>query len=183
MMKFRFAWLICVAILWLSFTKADAQPYRILTVDDFQGVPDTHNGENVAFTNCNIEFSYTAHKEKNYYRLDFSILVVMDHEKSWLDRNKAPSREYLAEILKHEQGHYNMAYLEQQELLRTVSHTVFYADYQKVANNIFNRIDAKYQQLNRDYDDDTEHMINRPQQHSWDMYFKKALGTEYIARD
>ncbi len=82
------------------------------------------------FTNCNIEFSHT-YKEKNYYRLDFSILVVMDHEKSWLDRNKAPSREYLAEILKHEQGHYNMAYLEQQELLRTVSHTVFYADYQK----------------------------------------------------
>src|ERR1700728_118782 len=123
MMKFRLVWLIGVALLGLSFTKANAQPYRYLTVDDFQGVPDSHNGENVAFTNCNIEFSYTAHKERNYYRLDFSILVVMDHEKSWLDRNKAPSREYLAEILKHEQGHYNMAYLEQQELLRTVSHT------------------------------------------------------------
>ena len=183
MMRFRFAWLIYVAFTGLSFAKADAQPFRNLTVDDFQGVPDTHNGENVAYTSCNIEFSYAANKEKNYYRLDFNILVVMNHEKSWLDRNKAPSAGYLAEILKHEQGHYNMAYLEQQELLRTLSHTVFYGDYQKVANNIFNRIDAKYQQLNRDYDDDTQHMINRPQQHGWDMYFKKALGSDYMARD
>jgi len=67
------------------------------------------------------------------------------------------------------------AYMEQQELLRAVAKTVFYADYQSQAAAIFNRIDAKYKQLNHDYDEDTQHMINRPQQQSWDAYFKKRL--------
>jgi len=64
-------------------------------------------------------------------------------------------------FLKHEQGHYAIAFMEQQELLRTVGKTVFYADYQYVAQSIFDRIDAKYRQLNLDYDADTNHMLNR----------------------
>jgi len=81
----------------------------------------------------------------------------------------------LAEVLRHEQGHYTIAYMEQQELLRTVSKTIFYANYQSAAQSIFNRIDAKYKQLNIDYDIDTQHMQNRTQQQSWDAYFKKRL--------
>jgi hypothetical protein len=40
---------------------------------------------------------------------------------------------------------------------------------------LFNRIDAKYKQLNTDYDEDTQHMTDRVQQHSWDTYFQKRL--------
>jgi len=180
MIKFRLLRVIGVVGLWLSFIVANAQSYHKLTVDDFQGPPNYSDGS-IAFTNCSIEFSYTAHKEKNYYLLHFTILVKVDNDKSWLDRNKTCSGSVLAEILKHEQGHYNFAYLEQQELLRAVSRTVFYDDYQRVANDIFNRIDAKYQNLNRNYDEDTQHSTNRVQQHSWDMYFTRALGFEYLA--
>jgi len=81
----------------------------------------------------------------------------------------------LAEILKHEQGHYTIAYMEQQEVLREVNKIRFRADYQQRAAEIFNRIDAKYKQLNLDYDDDTAHMTNRVQQHSWDVYFYRKL--------
>ncbi len=38
-----------------------------------------------------------------------------------MDKRKVTSPEMLAEILKHEQGHYIIAYMEQQELIRTVS--------------------------------------------------------------
>ncbi len=93
-----------------------------------------------------------------------------------MDKRRVTSQEMLAEILKHEQGHYIIAFMEQQELLRTVSKTVFYADYQYTAKNIFDRIDAKYKQLNQDYDADTNHMLNRTQQQSWDAYFKKRLA-------
>jgi predicted secreted Zn-dependent protease len=84
----------------------------------------------------------------------------------------------LAEVLKHEQGHYNIAYMEQQELLREVGRTRFEADYQNRAQEIFDRIDAKYKQLNLDYDEDTQHMTNRLQQISWDKYFQRKL--EYM---
>ena len=66
--------------------------------------------------------------------------------------------------------------MEQQELQRTVGKTVFYADYQYQASNIFDRIDAKYKQLNLDYDTDTRNSTNREQQRSWDAYFEKKLA-------
>lgn len=177
-MKLSLLRLMCVIAVGICFTKAAAQPYRLLATDDFRGTPRTNNGEVVAYTNCSIDYRYEAHRAKNYYQLNFIINLQMNHEKSWIDRQHITSGEMLAEILKHEQGHYIIAFMEQQELLRAVSKTVFYADYQAQAADIFNRIDAKYKQLNLDYDTDTQHMTNRQQQQSWDAYFKKRL--EYM---
>jgi len=154
---------------------AVAQPYKRLTSADFQGEPNGPAGD-IGFTNCSITYTYKAHNEGGYYKLDFTILLVMDHYKSWIDRNQVNTPERMAEILKHEQGHYNLAYLEQQELLRTVSHTVFYGNYHAVADAIFDRVEAKYKQLNEDYDSDTQNSTNRVQQHSWDTYFDHTLG-------
>lgn len=181
-MKFRLApialgMLVCVVATCFSFTNAFSQPYRTLTVDDFQGTPGT-NGEVIAYTNCSIDYRYGAHHEKNYFMLNFTIELTMNSYKSWIDRNRITSDEMMADVLKHEQGHYIIAYMEQQELLRAVSKTVFYSDYQSAAMNIFNRIDAKYKKLNSDYDTETNHMRNRAQQQSWDAWFKKRLEYE-----
>lgn len=176
-MKFCLVQLICVVVLWLSATSmALAQSFHQLTIDDFQGAPrNTSNGV-IAYTNCTINFHYEARRQNGYYRLDFNIQLTLNNNRSWMDKSRVTSDDMLTEILKHEQGHYIIAYLEQQELLRTVGKTVFHEDYQYQAKNIFDRIDAKYKQLNRDYDDDTQHMRNREQQHSWDLYFKKRLA-------
>ena len=154
---------------------AVAQPYKRLTSADFQGEPNGPAGD-IGFTNCSITYTYKAHNEGGYYKLDFTILLLMDHYASWIDRTQVNTPEKMVEILKHEQGHYNLAYLEQQELLRTVSHTVFRGNYHAVADAIFDRIDAKYKQLNIDYDADTQNSTNRVQQQSWNAYFDRALG-------
>ncbi|RYE16872.1 MAG: hypothetical protein EOP51_25000 [Sphingobacteriales bacterium] len=83
-----------------------------------------------------------------------------------------------AEVLKHEQGHYAIAYLQQQELLRTLGRTRFGRDYNIVAKQIFDRIDAKYRKLNTAYETETNHMVNREQQVSWDKYLARCL--EYM---
>ncbi len=177
-MDLRWVRLVCAAALCLVFGTAFSQQYRLLTVNDFQGVPHTNNGATIAYTNCSINFRYDAHRQRDYYQLNFNIDLKLNTDKSWMDRSHITSKAMLDEVLKHEQGHYTIAYMEQQELLRTVSRTVFRGDYQYQAANIFNRIDAKYKQLNLDYDEDTQHMINRVQQQSWDAYFKKKL--EYM---
>jgi hypothetical protein len=176
-MRFRLARLIFGTTIFLfAIISAAAQNFHQLTMDDFRGVPgETSHGGVIAYTNSSIEFHYQAHKERNYYRLDFNIQLTLNSNKSWLDKRRVTSNEMLAEILKHEQGHYFIAYMEQQELIRAVSKTVFYSDYQSAAQRIFNNIDAKYNQLNQNYDDDTQHMLNRQQQQSWDAYFKKRL--------
>jgi hypothetical protein len=167
--------LIYIGLLLLFCTTAFGQPYRKLTVNDFRGEPNTKAGPVVAYTNCSIEFSYVAKREHDYYILTFDIHLTMNSNESWMDKSRITSPAMMAEILKHEQGHYNIAYMEQQELLRVLSHTVFYSNYEAVAKNIFNRVDAKYRQLNLDYDEDTQHSTNRVQQQSWDAYFKKKL--------
>jgi hypothetical protein len=174
-MKFGFVRLMCFGALWLFIGKnASAQTFHQLTIDDFKGVPHTDQFT-VAYTNCSINFHYQAHRERNYYQLDFDIGLTLNNYKSWIDKKRLTSNEVMAEVLRHEQGHYTIAYMEQQELLRAVRKTVFYGDYQTVAQAIFNRIDAKYKQLNLDYDADTQHMQSRAQQQSWNAYFKKRL--------
>jgi len=174
-MKLRIEGIIYLTTLLFFCTTAFAQPYRRLTADDFRGTPRAGGGSTVAFTNCSIEFSYVAKREHDYYLLTFNVRLTMNSDQSWMDRSRIGSGAMMSEILKHEQGHYNIAYLEQQELLRVLTHTVFYSNYESVARSIFNRIDAKYKQLNQDYDEDTGHSTNRIQQQSWDAYFRKKL--------
>ena len=155
---------------------AKAQPYKKLSADDFSGSPQSNSSGVVAYTNCTIDFKYQASRRNGYYSLECNIRLLMNSYKSWLDRSRILSADVMQEVLKHEQGHYDIAYLEQQELRRAVGETRFDANYQAEAMNIFNRIDAKYKQLNHDYDEDTGHMLNKVQQNSWNVYFKKRLN-------
>jgi hypothetical protein len=166
---------ICATVLLVwCYQAASAQPYHLLTVDDFEGAPRSNTGV-IAYTHCTIDFRYEAYRKNGYYQLNFNIRLLMNRDRSWMDKDRITSAGMLAEVLKHEQGHYIIAYLEQQELLREVGKTRFEADYQYRAQQIFDRIDAKYKQLNKDYDEDTGHMTNRVQQNSWDAYFQKRL--------
>lgn len=169
---------ICIIILYVVYQhNAWAQSYHQLTANDFEGAPRSHSGV-IAYTNCTIDFRYEAYRKNGYYQLNFNIKLQLNRDRSWMDKERVNSSEMLAEILKHEQGHYIIAYLEQQELLREVGKTRFESDYQYRAQQIFDRIDAKYKQLNRDYDEDTGHMTNRTQQNSWDVFFRRKL--EYM---
>src|ERR1700749_241091 len=117
-MENRFEKLIYATLLLLLFSApAIAQPFRKLTAGDFRGPAQPASSGDVAFTKCTIEYSYTAHRQKGYYQLEFNINLVMNSDESWMDRGRINTPAMMAEILKHEQGHYNLAYLEQQELL------------------------------------------------------------------
>jgi hypothetical protein len=159
----------------VQFATAQTSLYHQLSAEEFEGAPILNSRDVIAYTNCFIDFNYRAKSEKGIYQLTCDIKLVFDHEKSWINRRKVVSQQMLAEILNHEQGHYFIAFMEQQELIRTVSKTRFDDNYQSEAANIFDRIHEKYKQLSADYDDDTGHMVNHEQQHSWDKYFQKRL--------
>ena len=175
-MKVR--WIKCIgviALFLLTINAASAQQFHQLTVNDFGGAPRANARGVVAYTNCTIDFKYQASRQNGGYILNAFVRLILNTQKSWLDRSQISSGQLLAEVLKHEQGHYTIAYLEQQEVLREIGKTRFSRNYQYEAMAIFNRIDAKYKQLNADYDEDTQHMTDRMQQHSWDVYFQKQL--------
>lgn len=177
-MRLRFVWVTYALLTSFNVGRAAAQypaPYHQLSAREFNGQPVYNTADIVAMTNCNIDFNYNAHAEKNYYLLTCNIHLIFNRDRSWIDRHKVNTNAMMDEVLKHEQGHYTIAYLEQQELLRTISRTVFSANYQREASNLFDKIHHKYEQLSQDYDADTDHMRNKQQQHSWDEYLKKKL--------
>lgn len=162
------AWCVCGAL-------AQPSTYHKLSADEFMGKPGNLQGM-IAYTDCSIDFHYhVTNDSRNNYNLSFDIQLIFNRDKSWIDKRHVLNSSILADILKHEQGHYTIAYMEQQELLRTVNRTRFTANYQAQASAIFDRIDAKYKQLTDNYDIDTRNSLDKVQQHSWDVYFKKRL--------
>ncbi len=180
-MRFGFVRVMGIVALLFIFQAGWAQvpgPYHKLAAEEFAGMTEVNNGDIIAYTNCFIDFNYRATSQKGIYHLTCDIHLIFNKDKSWINRKKVLSPTHLQGILDHEQGHYTIAYMEQQELIRTVSQTRFDANYQYEAANMFDRVHEKYKQLSLDYDDDTDHMRNQKQQLSWDAWFKKRL--EYM---
>ena len=149
--------------------------YHQLSADEFAnragGMPGI-----LAYTSCHIELRCRATNDKrNNINVTYDVQLVFNRDKSWIDRRQIASAIMLADVVKHEQGHYTIAFMQQQELLRTLNKTRFGADYKAQAATIFDQIEAKYKQLNDNYDEDTRRSLDREQQHSWDEYFKKRI--------
>ncbi|MDB5002156.1 MAG: hypothetical protein JWQ34_381 [Mucilaginibacter sp.] len=180
-MRLRFVRVLCAAGLWLSINNlASAQDgYHQLTVEDFRGSPRPGDNNAIAHTKCSINFHYEGAGQGDNFKLNFDVRLTVDRDRSWIDRKRVTDNKQLARILSHEQGHYTISYMEQQELMRMINRTRFDENYYRSqASDLFSRIHAKYQQLNANYDLDTQNMRDKIQQHSWDVYFQKRV--EYM---
>src|SRR5476651_1688651 len=126
-MRFSFVKVICVVgFLFGLIASAMAQDgYRQLSSNDFRGTPHTTGDNCIALTYCSIDYHYHVTSEKNNYRLTFNVEVILDRERSWLYRKRILSPQMLTEVLKHEQGHYTIAYMEREEILREANRTRF----------------------------------------------------------
>jgi hypothetical protein len=176
-MKRRYEKWICALILCLlGSVAAFAQPYRQLTANDFTGAVPAGSGFYVAHTSCNVTMNYKVRQQRGYYQLAFNIRLQFNPERSWINRQMITNPDMMAEVLRHEQGHYQIAYLMQQEMISELNRQRYTGDYQRQANNVFNRIDDKYRRMNTDYDNDTQHMQNRKQQEAWATYLSQELA-------
>lgn len=175
-MKHRYVRLmLALACCLLGNSVVKAQTYRQLTADDFAGPIPPNSGFYVAHTSCNVFMNYNVRNLRSNYHLTFDIQLKLNRERSWLNRKIANTPESLAQVLRHEQGHYQIAYLMQQEMIRELNAYHYTGDYQHQANTIFKRIDDKYRHMNEDYDEDTQHMQNRKQQTAWVNFLDREL--------
>jgi hypothetical protein len=176
-MKQRYVrWMGALMLCLLGCGVLKAQPYRQLTANDFTAPVPPGSGFYIAHTSCNVTMNYDVQSHRSNYRLVFDVKLSLNRERSWLNRQVVNTPEMLAEVLRHEQGHYQIAYLMQQEMIRELNRFHYTGDYQRQANAIFKRIDDKYRILNEDYDSDTQHMQNRKQQLAWVNYLNRQLS-------
>jgi hypothetical protein len=180
-MKARFCvWAIGVLFSLSSPFSCVAQSYHKLIASDFAGTPPPDNGF-AAYTYCDINYSYNTVRHNGNYDINFNVQVLFNSNRSWIRYNRVTDQTMLQNILRHEQGHYNMAYLMKNELYSVFTHHRYTANYQAEIVELFKQVESKYHKLNDDYEDQTQHMNDIKNQDKWNAWFDKQLSNTEMA--
>jgi hypothetical protein len=149
------------------------EKHRQLTWQDFTGNPD-NSSDLHAYTYYNLRYQYrnVSYSGESATLGDFEVTLELDPQKSWAKKDKLTD-----ELLVHEQGHFNIGILCMRELLAIVKQTAFArGDYAARLQNIFNETMAKYNKLTIQYDQETNHFMDKEQQSKWNQFFSEKLG-------
>ncbi len=157
-----------------------AQSYHRLAARDFNGTPPAAHGD-IAYTNCHVDFTYQVIHHNNNYDITFDVELNMDNNSSYIRLDQVNSREQLQQILRHEQGHYNIAYLLKCEAYNVLSHHHYTSNYQREIDYLFRQVESKYQKMNADYENMTDHMLNSQNQDKWNAWFSRQIDNVSLA--
>ncbi len=146
---------------------------RPLTWSDFKGIPDEKSSFH-AFTvwNMKSEVINVKHRKDTVV---FSYKAYAElGDSSWVKKGK--ESEYL---LKHEQGHFDIAKLCAREITETMKKTIFLRnDFPAKFNDVLKEIREKYNIMTWQYDLETNHSKDKAAQKKWDDYFEKELQSQ-----
>ena len=132
------------------------QEDRKLTWDDFKAEP-LKIGNTAAMTTTHLGFSYKVTNGKVTYTIE----CRFEKSKSWgLVKNDW--------ILKHEQGHFDIAEIFARKLNKSITGYQFNkSSFQKDLNDIYKSIVDEKEKFQQQYDDETDYSRNKPKQEEW----------------
>ena len=142
---------------------------RTLTWDDYKAAPDT-SSDFAASTTTYLNADYVFTSDGFTFKIH-----------SWFSKTNSWGLVKTAYILKHEQGHFDIAELFARKLYKELRK---YKYNKQTAGEdvsaIYNRITKEKAQLQSDYDAETNHSLNKEKQKEW---LKKIEGLleEYAA--
>ena len=147
---------------------------RDLQWSDFTGVVDKTSSYS-ANTHWNITYRYSGVRFENDKAALQGLIfkLELDRDKSWI-KHESES----AFLLKHEQGHFDIARLCLLEMKQSFDTAAFYkADYKTKPQTLFNAILAKYNALSETYDAETNHSKKQDIQKQWDLRLSRLLAS------
>jgi len=132
------------------------QESRRLAWDDFKAEP-MQIGNTAAMTTTHLGFSYKVTNGKVTYTID----CRFEKNKSWgLVKNDW--------ILKHEQGHFDIAEIFARKLNKSINEYQFNkSSFQKDLNDIYKSVVDEKEKFQQQYDDETDYSRNKPKQEEW----------------
>jgi hypothetical protein len=145
---------------------------RLLTWADFTGKPDKNSAyEANTYWTINYTFDGITFKSDTATIAGFQVKLELDNNKSWVKSGREN-----ASLLKHEQGHFDIGLICQNEMIKQINNTVFLnADFKNKLDNIFSFTLEKYKLMGVKYDEETNHSKNEESQIKWDAFFAKEL--------
>lgn len=133
---------------------------RLLAYEDFKS-DNGPRGTEAALAVVGIEYSASMTSKK----YEVSIVTMFDTRKSWFSRDMFGNNN----ILKHEQGHFDLAEIHARKLRKSISESNFRN------KDVFDRVSVMYKDANRKlhldqlrYDRETHHSVNSDEQKEWD---------------
>lgn len=141
--------------------------HKKLSWKDFKG-PIEKKYDYFAMTYWNVAISFNAKSAGNKLEVDTKVQYALK-DNSWYKPDKISDQ-----LLNHEQGHLDIAYLFALELRNTCKSFNF--DRKKIKaqiDSIYSALEKKYIEKELLYDKETNHMHNELQQKKWDDFFKQ----------
>lgn len=148
------------------------QANRQLTWEDFKGTPD-NNSHFFAYTawNSRVKYDNVQFDGDKAIINGFEMTVEFDPVKSWVKKGKETH-----DLLKHEQGHFDVAILYMQEVLQKFSSSSFTRNgYEAEFKNLIQDVYKKYVEMGKQYDSETNHSIDKPKQEQWNSFFSEKV--------
>ena len=147
---------------------------RLLTWDDFKGRADKSSSY-YAETHWELSFGKISFRSDQEIPLkDLVLTLHFNEKKSWVIKGKETP-----ELLKHEQGHFDIGRLCQLEILATIKTTkITKENFISSIQQIFDTTLNKYHKMGIRYDTESNHSINKEKQEVWNTFLadeKKRL--------
>lgn len=170
---------LCLLILFSGFfqtgycqkiTIHKSKEYRPLTWRDFDGKVKKESPFH-AETFWEISYKMATARFSGDTAITDAEIELSLGEKSWVKKDK--QTDYL---LKHEQGHFDIAVICAREMMLIFKNTTFYKkDYRAKSYAVYFDIMKKYRELEKQYDNETRHSMDEAQQQKWDEYISREL--------
>ncbi|MFD1064091.1 DUF922 domain-containing protein [Winogradskyella litorisediminis] len=143
---------------------------RPLTWEDFQGKP-VKNTDAAALTASGISFGFSIGKTGNKItEFTADVECLFYPEESWYKPNEAD-----AHILKHEQLHFNITELHARKFRKHISELQPSRHLQNQLNKIYKAISQASYEMQQQYDEETNHSINKEKQAEWQSFITEQL--------
>ncbi|MDQ6812684.1 MAG: DUF922 domain-containing Zn-dependent protease [Bacteroidota bacterium] len=153
-----------------SIRWSESQP---LNWDDFTGkVNDTSKFDAECF--AEIKYNYIFYSLSDF---EFEVYANFDKNSSWSRREMQSSS-----LLKHEQMHFNIAELFAEKLQKDFnSYSYTASTYSLEINQLFDQRKSEYHAMQLQYDEETNHSLNKAKQQEWEEFVTNALRTTRLS--
>ncbi|MEO6915927.1 MAG: DUF922 domain-containing protein [Chitinophagaceae bacterium] len=153
--------------------------HKKLVVTDFKGETDERSFF-LARTYTVISLSYSEPSPCGADRTKVRLTVQTGNrlsDKSWIKADRVKSKSILAELLSHEQGHYDIGETFALDLQNKLTQTCFSkVRYKAEADSIFRAMNKRYDVLQQQYDAETNNMQNTAEQARWKKKIQAMLA-------
>ncbi|MFO7721015.1 MAG: DUF922 domain-containing protein [Gillisia sp.] len=140
-----------------------------LTWNDFKA-KSPENSKFKANTNTGITYSWGIRSEKGNESLTYEVKSFFFPKLSWVEQGSKNNH-----LLQHEQTHFDITELHVRKLRKGLSEIDLNRNVRKILNDLYNTIENERSLMQKEYDRQTNHSLNREAEVKWQKLVKEEL--------